>query len=242
MKRWFKISIKQIGLLLLFVNIYWISCCQSKIEGVYINQIDSTSTFEIKIKNIDDTLIYYELFEINPRNKYISENKTMGVAKSKGKEFDFLYSLSFYKKFRLQQIQNNVLYIDPLSVDFYPTFKSFGGKYVKKSELETIFPSYSNFFRDNCYYQYRIDKPGEMILYNYPVVSNKKKSIQLIKGSEVRSLFNVYDCKTNEDSFYYIKIRQGREWLNGWAKATDFYKFYFLWKVRNGYKEIKPKF
>ncbi len=61
MKRLFKILIKQIALILSFVNICLISYGQSKVEGVYVNQVNATSTFKIKIKNINDTLSYYEL-------------------------------------------------------------------------------------------------------------------------------------------------------------------------------------
>jgi hypothetical protein len=212
------------------------------VEGIYLNKVNATSTFELKIKTINDTLVYYELFEINPTNEFIKENKTMGVAQYKKGNFSPLYSLSFMKNFEFQIVDTKTLFINPATIDFYPTFKDFGGKYFRNDSIGRIVePLYSNFYRDNYYYEYSINNPNDIIMYDYPIVCKKRHGVHLLIGAEVRMLTYLYNCKTNEEGLYYLKIKQNDKWISGWVKESELKKFHFLWKYQNGYKYIKPK-
>ena len=57
-------------LLIIIVIISRFSSAAKSIEGTYFNTIKEGLTFQLKIKKINDTLIYYELTETNFKDKF----------------------------------------------------------------------------------------------------------------------------------------------------------------------------
>ena len=224
---------------------FFVASCFSGISqwskvGSYLNTAKPLSTYRLTITPIDDTLTYYELMQVNPNNKYVKENKTMGVSVRRKNKFYPINSFSFKKKIYFEVLNDSTFFINPYLISFYPTFNDFGGIFLKEKYRKTTDAHFSIFYRDSYYYEYVIRKNSSMILNKYPINSKHKEAVSLTKGMEVRSLTNVYDCKTDEESFFYIAFRKkGQMWKYGWIKSSDLSKFHFLWKVRNGEKWIK---